>query len=251
MIIIKKYLHRIQYTDELNPSLQVLKNLQKSHLIHIPFENLDIIAGKPIELDIEKLYNKIVLNNRGGFCYELNGLFFELLRTIGFEVKMVSARVYNKKKGFDQEFDHMVLIARIDNSDYLTDVGFGEFAFSPLKIELNAIQNDERSLFKIEEHDSNYLLVSKQEKEQWIPEYIFSLKARELNEYEGMCHYHQTSPESHFTWKRICSLPTEKGRITITGNTLKITIQENHTEKHIENEIELNKYLKKYFNISI
>ena len=227
-----KYLQRIKYIGELKPSLQVLKKLQKTHLLNVPFENLDIIDKIPIELDIEKLFNKIVKNNRGGFCYELNGLFFHLLKTIGFEAKMVSARVYNKKKGFGAEFDHMAIIVRIKNIDYLSDVGFGEFAFSPLKIELNTIQEDRRGNFKIEEYDSKYLLVSKHDTENWIPDYIFSHQARKLKEYEEMCYYHQTSPDSHFTWKRICSLPTENGRITITGNTLKITKGEIQTEIH-------------------
>ena len=248
---IDTYIKRIKYIGDLNPTLKVLKKLQNAHLLTVPFENLDIIAGKSIELNIEKLFDKIVLNNRGGFCYELNGLFFELLRIVGFEVKMVSARVFDKKRGLGAEFDHMAIIARIDDSDYLTDVGFGEFAFAPLELELNKNQEDERGWFKIEEYDADYLQISKEENKKWIPEYIFSLQARELNEYEEMCRYHQTSPDSHFTWKRICSLPTKNGRITITGNTLKITSQENHTEKHIENEIELNKYLKKYFNITI
>jgi N-hydroxyarylamine O-acetyltransferase len=248
---IQKYLQRIQYSDLLKPNLQELKNLQKSHLLHVPFENLDIHYGKTIELDIEKIYNKIVLNNRGGFCYELNGLFFELLKTIGFEVKMVSARVYDKEKDFGPEFDHMVIITRIENSDYLTDVGFGEFAFEPLRIELSTIQKDERGEFKFEEYDFNYLKVSKREDEKWIPQYIFSLQVRELNEYEKMCTYHQTSPDSHFTQKRVCSLPTDNGRITITGNKLKFTSLEDQTEKHIEDEVEFHKMLKDYFNTTL
>jgi N-hydroxyarylamine O-acetyltransferase len=246
-----KYLQRINYIGEIRPSLQVLSKLQKAHLLHIPFENLDIIAKIPIELIIEKLYNKIVLNNHGGFCYELNGLFFELLKKIGFEVKMVSARVYNKNKGYGAEFDHMAIIVRIKKVEYLTDVGFGEFAFTPIKIEMNTVQEDRQGKFKIEKYDENYFLVSKHDTDKWIPEYIFSSQSRELKEYVGMCNYHQTSPDSHFTWKRICSLPTEKGRITITGNTLKITSQGKHTEKHIESEMELKRYLQEFYNIKL
>jgi len=234
---------------ELRPSLQVLKKLQKAHLLKVPFENLDIIAKIPIELNIEKLYKKIVLNNRGGFCYELNGLFFYLLKIIGFKVKMVSARMYNQKNGYGAEFDHMAIITRIKKNDYLTDVGFGEYAFAPLKIELNTVQEDLRGLFKIEEYDDNYLLVSKYDTDKWIPEYIFSLQSRELKEYEEMCYYHQTSPDSHFTWKKICSLPIQNGRITITENTFKIKEGKNHTEQHIENEMKFKKILNDYFNI--
>jgi len=235
---------------DLKPSLQVLKKLQKTHLLNVPFENLDIIAKIPIELNIEKLYAKIVKNNRGGFCYELNGLFFQLLKNIGFEVKMVSARVYNKTENYGAEYDHMVIITRIKKDDYLCDVGFGEFAFAPLKIEVNTIQQDKRGLFRIEEYNSKYLQVSKNDTDKWIPEYIFSLQSRELKEYEEMCNYHQTSPDSHFTWKRMCTLPTENGRITITGNTLKISEENKYTEQNIENEMKFKKILKNNFNIS-
>ena len=236
---------------DLKPSLQVLKKLQKSHLLNVPFENLDIIAKIPIELNTEKLYQKIVINNRGGFCYELNSLFFQLLKNIGFEVKMVSARVYNKNNCYGAEFEHMAIIVKIKKNEFLSDVGFGEFAFAPLKIELNTVQEDRRGLFKMEEYDSKHLQVSKNDSDKWIPEYIFSLQSRELKEYEEMCNYHQTSPDSHFTWKQMCTLPTENGRITVTGNTLKITEKNNHTEKYIENEKELKKILTDYFNISI
>lgn len=248
---ITKYLRRINYTGELKPTLKVLQNLQKAHLLLIPFENLDIIKKIPIELEIKKLFNKIILHNRGGFCYELNGLFFHLLNTIGFKVKMVSARVYNSDNGYGVEFDHMAIIARIDGVEYLTDVGFGEFAFEPLKIELDTILKDKRGMFKIENYDLDHLLVSKYDTDEWLPEYIFSLQSRELKEYEPMCYYHQSSPDSHFTRKRICSLPTEDGRITISGNSLKLTRGDNHKETEIKNEADLKKLLQKYFNMEL
>ena len=91
-----KYLDRIKYSGGLEPSLDLLKKLQKNHLLNIPFENLDIHFKVAIKLNIDRIYEKIVQNNRGGFCYEINGLFYELLRSIGFKAKRISARVYNK-----------------------------------------------------------------------------------------------------------------------------------------------------------
>ena len=79
-----QYLQRIDYKGSLKPSLKTLANLQKQHLLHIPFENLDIAAGVPIELDINRIYKKVIMNKRGGFCYELNRLFCELLTQLGF-----------------------------------------------------------------------------------------------------------------------------------------------------------------------
>ena len=173
----EKYLERINYHGSTTPIIGLLHALQKEHLLNIPFENLDIHYKTPIELDLPKIFDKVVNNKRGGFCYELNGLFYELLRTIGFNVKMVSARVFNnEKQTFSREFDHLAIIATINSSDYLVDVGFGEFAFEPLKIELNKIQNDKRGLFRIEKYDDIYYKVSKLVDENWMIDYIFSLK---------------------------------------------------------------------------
>ena len=81
------YLKRINYSGSLEPSLKVLKQLQQAHLMSVPFENLDIHYGRTIELDLDKIFNKVVVDHRGGFCYELNGLFGELLSMLGFKIK--------------------------------------------------------------------------------------------------------------------------------------------------------------------
>ena len=149
---------------------------------------------------------------------------------MGFVVKMVSARVYTSKKDYTPEFDHMAIVASIKDATYLVDVGFGEFAFTPLKIELNKETTDPRGVFRVERFDEDYKLVTKTNAEgTFIPEYIFSEKERQPEEFYDRCYYHQTSPESHFTQNRICSLPTREGRITLAGNILKIT--ENGTVK--------------------
>ncbi len=249
---IKEYIERIKYKGELAADLNILKKLQEVHLLTIPFENLDIHYGKPIDLDVDEFYKKIVQNNRGGFCYELNGLFYALLKAIGYNVKMISARVYNStKKEFGLEYDHLAIVAELNKVEYLVDVGFGEFAFNPLKIELNTIQSDSRGNFIIEEYNNKYYIVSKIKDEVKTPEYIFKNEARELSDFKEMSLHNQTSPNSHFTKKKLISKPTNNGRITITGNTLKITeAGKTITEKAFK-ENEFNDYLKKWFNMHI
>jgi len=242
-----KYLSRINYTGDLTPKLDTLTELQKSHLFNIPFENLDIHNNVVIELSIDKIYDKIVNQKRGGFCYELNGLFYELLQTLGFEAKIVSARVYDKDKGYGKEFDHLAIIVTINNIDYLSDVGFGEFIFDPLALHLGVTQNDGRGTYVIEKFENEYLRVNKIEDWKSTPQYIFKTIKRELFEFEEMCNYHQTSPNSHFTRKRLISLPTENGRITITGNKLKIKKLESVNETEIKDETEFNDYLQQLF----
>lgn len=248
---IEKYLIRIGYNDSLEPSLNTLMHLQKAHLMHVPFENLDIHFGNRIILEVPKLYAKIVDRHRGGFCYELNGLFFALLQALGFEGKMISARVRTDKGGFSREFDHMALIVVAEGVEYLVDVGFGRFVFGPLKLELGLVQEDRGGEFKIEKHDEQYWRVSKKQEESWIPEYIFTLIPRALSDYNDMCHYHQTSPESHFTKKAVCSLPTEKGRITVAEDKVIIKKKEDTEEVKIEDRTQFLAHLWEYFQIKI
>src|SRR6266550_7107542 len=105
----KTYLQRINYTGPLDPSAETLRGLQVAHLRTVPFENLSIHSGELIVLDDHALFEKIVDGRRGGFCYELNGLFSTLLRSLGFEVAMLSAQVANAAGIFGPDFDHMAL----------------------------------------------------------------------------------------------------------------------------------------------
>jgi N-hydroxyarylamine O-acetyltransferase len=249
---IEKYLERIGYEGSTEPAMGLLNALQKKHLLNIPFENLDIHYKIPIELNLANIFEKVVIKRRGGFCYELNGIFYELLNSIGFNVKMISARVFDQKQQiFSPEFDHLAIIAKIDSTDYLADVGFGEFAFSPLKIELNTIHNDERGSFRIARYDDSYYVVAKRAGENWIPEYMFTLKKRDLSEFTGMCHYNQTSPQSHFTQNKFCSLATENGRITVTANKIKITEGDGVTELQLKSDEDFQAALEKYFHIRL
>src|SRR5438093_8691000 len=105
------YLKRIGYRGPLIPHIDVLRRLHHRHLLSVTFENLDIHLGRPIILDQELFYNKIVRDRRGGYCYELNGW---LLRELGFRVSMLSAKVAGKNGGFSPDFDHMTLLVRLE-----------------------------------------------------------------------------------------------------------------------------------------
>ncbi len=245
------YLQRIQYTGSLAPTLDVLQNLQRAHLFQVPFENLDVYLKRPIELGIDPFYTKIVQDNRGGFCYELNGLFFELLRSLGFEAAMVSCRVFDDKKGYGAEFDHLAILVKIGESRYLTDVGFGDFTMKPLHFVLEETQKDPNGIFVFDTYEKDYFRINKKTNDVWRPEYIFQDKTRALTEFAGMCHYHQHHPESHFTGKRLISKPLENGRITLTGNILKRTSGDKVEETPINNEEEFNNILLDSFQVRL
>ncbi|MBZ0204045.1 MAG: arylamine N-acetyltransferase [Ignavibacteria bacterium] len=245
---IKRYLERINYSGDLIPTIEVLNELQSAHLLNIPFENIDI--HYKIKIDLLNTYDKIVNHKRGGFCYELNGLFYRLLRGTGFNVKMVSARVYNTDGDFGAEFDHMALIVKIVNNYYLTDVGFGDFSFYPLKIEFNKEIADKCGKFKFEKYNRDYYIIKRlNDKNEFIPQYLFSENERILDDFYEMCIYHQMSPDSHFTGKLICSKLTKNGRITISGNKLKISDNGIVIEQILKTEKEILCRLKELFNV--
>lgn len=242
-----KYLERIKYKGDLNPSIILLNNLQYLHLLHIPFENLDIHQG--LEIKMENAFDKIVERGRGGFCYELNGTFFSLLTYLGFKAKLISGRVGHKDKGFGAEFDHMAIVVEIDDDAYLVDVGFGDFSAQPLRICLNIVQEDRYGDFLIEKFDDTYLVVKKRKDHDFLPEYIFTEIPRIPANFREMCVYHQSSEKSNFTRNKICSVALENGRITITGERLKIRKGEQVIEKVFADETEFHDQLRKYFNI--
>src|SRR6476660_7309603 len=110
---VQAYLRRINYHGEQAPTAAVLRDLHRAHLLAVPFENLDIHLGRPIVLDQAALFDKIVRRRRGGFCYELNGLFGLMLRQLGFDVTLLAAGVARADGGFGPEFDHLTLLVRI------------------------------------------------------------------------------------------------------------------------------------------
>lgn len=246
---LQTYLNRIGIDKIRTPSFEFLAELQNRHLLSIPFEDLDI-PEKRIEPDLNRFYEKIIPTKRGGFCYELNGLFHWLLISLGFKVDMLSARVFNsQKKEFGPEFDHMTLLvhfARIDKY-YLTDVGFGDSFRIPIDIAGGEI-SDISGHYRIKRGNNSSELQLEQEN-IWMSQYSFSLYPRKLADYKQMCDFQQDSPASSFRTRKLCTIATETGRITLSNNSLTITEGGSKNKITFEGREEFNSCLKKYFDI--
>ena len=245
---IKKYLERIGYKGTPTLTYETLWNLQLLHLRSVPFENLSIHLNEPIILKHESLFNKIVLNKRGGFCYELNGLFAALLRQLGFNVSMLSAGVAKTDGGFGPDFDHMILMVLLEDR-WLIDVGFGDSFQQPLLIDEREVQVQGDRLYRIENDGSYLILKEKKKDDEWKAQYRFSLQSRGLSDYSEMCLYHQTSPGSDFTQKRICTIAKHKGRITLSNMRFIETRDDERRERILKNESEYARILKEEFGI--
>jgi N-hydroxyarylamine O-acetyltransferase len=222
---VQAYLQRIGYQGALTPDIDLLRSLHRAHLFTVPFENLDIHLGREIVCDESRILRKIVNEKRGGFCYELNGAFAALLRALSFRVTLLSCRVARQDGSYGSEFDHLTL--RVDLEEpWLADVGFGECFLEPLRLGSRLEHEQSGRIYRLTSRmtspastDALFGLEVMAEG-KWKTEYAFTLQPRELSDFAGMCHYHQTSPESHFTRQRICSLATPEGRLTLSDNRL-------------------------------
>lgn len=248
----KKYLRRLGIeTPIVAPSIENLRLLQRRHLLSVPFENLDIHRKRKIVLDPDRIARKILEEKRGGFCYELNSLFYVLLEASGFESKMISARVSDGKGSFGREYDHLAILTKIGGEEYLADVGFGDFSAGPLKFVPDLEQRDDNGVFLIRKFDETYFEVVKKTGAGWKGEYIFKPLARRLAEFAVMCEFHQTSPASHFTRGRVCSLMTENGRRTLTDNKFITTDNDQKREIGVNSEKEFDLILEREFKIKL
>lgn len=131
------YFERIRYDGDGQPTLETLRALQRQHVLHVPFENLDVQLGRPLTTDPEAALDKIVFRGRGGWCYEQNGLFGWVLSKLGFGVTRVAAAVMRLDRGPVSSANHLSLIVDIPEQPgrrYLADVGFGGSLIDPLQL---------------------------------------------------------------------------------------------------------------------
>jgi N-hydroxyarylamine O-acetyltransferase len=245
---IKAYLERIDYTGPSVVSAEVLKLLQVAHLRTVPFENLSIHCGEPILLNDEALFEKIVRRRRGGFCYELNGLFAALLRGLGFEVTLLSAQVANGEGVFGPDFDHMTLLVKL-SENWLVDVGFGDSFLEPLLIDTTGAQTQGNRAYRIVRQGEKLSLEQRMNGDEWRSQYRFTTQAFQYPDYLAMCDYHQTSEQSHFTQARICSRATPKGRISLSELRFIETGGGKKQERLLPNQEEYARTLREHFGI--
>src|ERR1700751_5163711 len=186
MLDVPSYLARIAYSGPTTPTEETLRAIHHAHLLTVPFENLDIALGRTIVVDEAAVVRKILEQRRGGFCYELNGAFAALLRALEFRVTLLSARVSRAGGGEGREFDHLTL--RVDLEEpWLADVGFGESFLEPLRLEAEREQLDPAGTFRLVEKGDRFQMETEGRQGMWKPHYSFSLRARRLEEFSGMC----------------------------------------------------------------
>jgi N-hydroxyarylamine O-acetyltransferase len=227
------YLQRIGVTQRVAADADGLRLLHHAHQMTVPFENLSIHLSEAISLDEADLAAKIVTRRRGGFCYELNGLFAALLEALGAEVTRLAARVQGDDR-LGPPFAHLTLAVRLPDGSgpWLADVGFGSLSAYPLLMNSRTDQADPAGPFRLADTDDGDVDVYKDGQ----PQYRIETRPRSLADFEPTCWWHQTSPESHFTRNTICSRLTGDGRISLTGRALVRTTGTARTEEQLDDD---------------
>lgn len=248
------YLARIGMTAPIKPDAQTLRELHRAHMQSVPFENLDIARKRPIRLTPEALWKKIIVEGRGGFCYELNGLFAWLLRELGYQVTFLNARVFTPHGGVGIDFDHLALLVDIPNGEgrWLVDVGFGDSFLEPLPFEERGEQVQGVRAYRLEETPDGYITWQRDYDGRWARQYLFDLQPRTFpRDYEPACLYHQTSPDSSFTRRQIISRATPEGRVSLEERRLILTEHGQRREYPVADSQEYLRYLQQYFEITL
>ncbi|MEZ4896389.1 MAG: arylamine N-acetyltransferase [Saprospiraceae bacterium] len=249
---VHEYLTRLGYSTIDKVDLMTLFALHKQHLYRIPFENLDIHNGRKIELDLSRIYQKIVQEGRGGFCFELNGLFQWLLHSAGYSCYFISCAVFiPSQEKYGAYGGHVAIIATLDDQKWLVDVGFGNSFPEPIALNSGETVDHHNQYYRLDQDgQDHYVLYNSKDQANWTPMYRFQDVSVPFDYFGPFCEFHQTSPLSPFTQRRLCSQLVEGGRITLVGNTVIKTI-DGHREEYPIDANEFDHYLQELFGIFI
>ena len=251
---IQQYLHKLQLTN-LEPvaDLETLKKLQDAHLKFIPYDNFDCLNGRITSLKRVDIFAKLIMHNRGGICFELNGLYNWLLESFGFEVTSYAAR-YTDKLEVYQIRRHRVMCVNLNNKCYLTDVGVNsESPRMPLEMTEGLIQSDGISQYKLSRDDFfGWLLWQKERGKPWKRLYGFTEDPMIDKDFIAASFWCDAHPDSPFIKNKTLSIFREDCNITIRGNFLKFYLGGRVKYRYkIRTGAELKEILWEYFGINV
>lgn len=243
------YCDRINYHGDHVATPETLRALHLAHVLTVPFENLDNFLGRLVSLEPADLFAKIVTVRRGGYCFELNGLFSLLLEAMGFEVTRLIARVrYGAKPPYPRS--HQVLLVTVGGESWLVDVGFGgNGLLEPIPLSDGPIVRQFDEQFRLTSLESGEFLLQCLVHEEWESLYSFTLEPCHPVDYRYANYFHSHSPESLFMQRRVCTIPTRDGRTTLVDQTLSVRRNGKNEKSVIESEAAYARVLHEHFGI--
>jgi len=227
---LQKYFDRIAFSGDAKVDIATVAGMMRCQLFTVPFENLDVQSGKAVSLVPEHIVDKIIDRRRGGYCFEVNGLFAMALEALGVTYQFVAARpmMYPVRK----PRTHMALVVQADGQEWLCDLGFGSYGIrAPMRLDLlDAEINQDFDTFMLSKINQREYLLQALVEGKWADQYAFDLSPQEWIDFAPANYLSSTHPDAIFVQKLVVVLHNPKGRISLTGDTLK-TVIEGRVEK--------------------
>lgn len=255
---VEQYLQRLgldykQDKNRLIPSEENLKYLQTIHISKIPYENLSILLGEPISLNGKDLFIKIISNNRGGYCFEVNGLYTFLLKALGYKVTVYNVRFISENKGVQMR-RHRIMRVEIDGISYITDVSFrNEYPRTALRFICGKVQTDGISEYKFTQDEYyGYIMWQKRTGKEWSKIFGFDESPQSEIDFLLPNYYCETHPDSPFIDAPHMSICPIDQHITMAGREFTISKKNKIlVKRNIETNEEFILLCKTYFGIEI
>lgn len=219
--VIADYFQRVGISGEFRNDLPTLIAIMRAQLQSVPFENLDVQAGKIVSLTPEDIVNKIVYGKRGGYCYEVNSLFAFALTALGFEYDLIGARpmFYPQRR----PKSHMVLMVKIGAERWLCDTGFGSFGLrAPIELnQLGQVIKQDNETFMLDKNERGEFILKALVKGEWANQFGFDLQPMEMIDFMPVNYYNSTHPDAVFVQRYLVMQQRPDGRTLLSGNQLK------------------------------
>ena len=237
--------------------MATLTALQVAHLTRVPFENLHVFYRAGVRVDVDWSYRKIVEQQRGGWCFELNGCFAELLRRLGYTVELLSCRTFQPATGgLSPDFDHLTLLVYLDGLPYLVDVGWGDNPLTPLPVEPGEYASRPRPT-RIEADSSTVRLIEYVERDDgastWELQYEASRQPRQLADFDDRSRYLQRHPGLSWTDKPLVTRAASAhgARVTLHRDRLRLRDDDMSTQDHPVSAERWEVELRNWFGLSV
>lgn len=216
------YFKRIKYSQSPRVNLQTLRDLHLLHLQHIPYENIDVFCHQAVNLDPETLTRKMLLRERGGYCFEQNGLFLLVLTELGFKCHANMARVHRNRPQPGGR-THQVNMVELDGQIWLCDVGFGGSGFRhPLMLQAEIEVEQLGEIYRLHKDKVHGFYLQKKMEQEWHPLYTFKIEPALPIDIEMANFYTSNFPAHHFRNSIMGTKMTSRGRVTLLDHAFKV-----------------------------